>query len=95
MPETVFETVVAASPDRPCPMRRTSVGSTKQGRDRTLIYADTPVKVPVKYHPDARFYRRRLREGDLKKFAPESLLDKPKASKATKSTPAAAPTKKE
>jgi len=88
MPETVYETVVAKSEAQPCPMRRTSVAPTPDGRDRSCIYHDVPVKVPVKYHPDARYYRGRLRKGDLVKVAPAPA-------KSAKSTPAPAPTKKE
>ena len=53
--------VKAAHADRPCPKIRTRRAISKTtGRDRTMIYADTPVEVP-----DVRFYRRRIIKGDL------------------------------
>lgn len=90
MPEPVMKTVVAASPDRPCPRRRTSVSPSPGGRDSSLIYADTPVEVPVKFHPHARYYRRRLAKGDLievSKPPPKSEpapLPEPSAATSTK-----------
>ena len=66
MPETVFKTVVAAHVETPCPKRRKTVAPDPEtGRDRSMIYHDTPTEVPVKYHDDARYYRRRLIKGDL------------------------------
>jgi hypothetical protein len=53
--------VKAAHADRPCPkIRKQRLISSTTGRDRTMIYADTPVEVP-----DVLYYRRRVLKGDL------------------------------
>jgi hypothetical protein len=61
MPKTETLLVRAAHADRPCPkLRQRIVIDKKTGRDKTMIYADHAEEVP-----NLRFYRQRIRKGDL------------------------------
>lgn len=60
-PKTKTLLVKAAHPDRPCPKMRTRVQVDRRtGRDTSLIYADLAEQVP-----NVRYYRQRVRKGDL------------------------------
>lgn len=58
--------VKAADPERPCPKLRTRRGpiDKKTGRDMSMIYFDEAVEVP-----NVRYYRQRIRKGDLAEAA--------------------------
>lgn len=59
-------TIRAAHADRPVPMERDQVKPDKAtGRDRTMVYHDTPVEVP-----NNAFYRRAIRRGDAVEVKP-------------------------
>lgn len=63
-PQTLL--VKATHPERPCPkQRRHAQWDPATGRDRSMIYADTPVEVP-----NNRYYRRRIAKGDLATVVP-------------------------
>lgn len=69
-PETLY--VRAVHPEQPVPKVRTRVSIDREtGRDRTMVYHDTPEEVP-----NTSFYRRAIRRGDLEEV-PRAASSKP------------------